>query len=187
MSKRKIPEGLPPIPEPIDEAASEPVPEPIPPEVAEPEITVEQETYQLEQETVSIMSLPPTCPRCGSTERTPLKEISPRIYTDRGCVIRYRTQCLGRINPVDKDGKPMVDNEGKPLSYVCGNRYKVKNSCRKFVSRLRKSKYKMECFHSILLKKALTVSFPRSIIPFVTSSEGFSHVRYEHRRTRRSD
>jgi hypothetical protein len=27
---------------------------------------------------------------------------------------------------VDKDGKPVVDTEGKPVSYECGNRYKVK-------------------------------------------------------------
>ena len=107
MSKsKKLPEGLPPV--------------------AEPELVVEEEKYQLEQETVDIVALPPTCPRCGSTERTPLKEFSPRLETDRGCVIRYRTQCRGRIYPVGKDGMPVVDGDGNPVSYECGNRYKAK-------------------------------------------------------------
>ena len=105
---------------------------------SEPEVItveVEEEKYQLEQETVNIEALLPTCPRCGSTERTPLKEISPRLYTDRGCIIRYRTKCRGRINPVDKEGNPVVDQEGKPVSYECGNRYKVK----KLVPKVRKA------------------------------------------------
>ena len=89
-----------------------------------PELVVEEEKYQTEQETVPIVLA--TCPRCGSTERTPLKEITPRIYTNRGCVIRYRTQCLGRIYPVGKDGMPVVDENGEPVSYECGNRYKAK-------------------------------------------------------------
>jgi hypothetical protein len=96
--------------------------------------SVEEEKYQLEQETVDIMAVPPTCPRCGSTERTRLKEISPRIPTDRGLVIRYRTKCLGKVQPVDKDGIPVVDADGKPVFYECGNHYKVKKlvpkSCR---------------------------------------------------------
>jgi hypothetical protein len=128
MSKqKKVPEGLPPIPADADPVSV--------PEVTEPEMTVEAEAYQLEQETDSIEALPPICPRCGSTERTRLKEISPRLETDRGTVIRYRTQCTGQINPVDKDGKPVVDEEGKPVSYQCGNRYKVK----KFVPKRQKA------------------------------------------------
>jgi len=85
---------------------------------------VEEEKYQLDQKTVEAVLA--TCPRCGSTERTPFKEIAPRIPTGRGLLIRYRTQCLGRINPVDRDGNPVVDTEGNPVSYECGNRYKVK-------------------------------------------------------------
>jgi hypothetical protein len=121
MSKRKnVPAGLPPMAAQIEPEAT---PEPVP-EVDEPVITVEAETYQLEQETVQIVFA--TCPRCGSTERTPLKEITPRIYNARGCHIRYRTRCLGRINPVDRNGEPVVDDEGNPVSYECANRYKVK-------------------------------------------------------------
>ena len=141
MSKsreRKIPEGLPPLPpeetaqEPTDDRPQTAVAEP---EIVESEIVVEEEKYQLEQETVDIVALPPTCPRCGSTERTRLKEFSPRIETDRGCVIRYRTQCRGRIHPVGKDGNPVVDNDGNLVSYECGNRYKVK----KLVPKTRRS------------------------------------------------
>ena len=87
-------------------------------------VQVEEERYQLEQETVEIVLA--TCPRCGSTERERLKEISPRIPTGRGLLVRYRTRCLGRINPVDKEGKPVVDADGNPVSYECGNRYRVK-------------------------------------------------------------
>ena len=122
MSKsKKLPTGLPPVAEPIEKPAT---PEPTPPEAAEPAMTVEEETYQLEQETVEIVDV--VCPRCGSSERTPFKEIAPRIETSRGTLVRYRTQCRGQINPVDKDGKPVVDKEGKPVFYECGNRYKAK-------------------------------------------------------------
>jgi hypothetical protein len=41
-------------------------------------------------------------------------------------VIRYRTTCRGQINPVGKDGKPVVDDGGNPVFYECGNRYKAK-------------------------------------------------------------
>lgn len=127
MSKKKptVPAGLP--------AVAKPVTTPEPP--SEPAVEVEQEVYQLEQETIEIVAVPPTCPRCGSTERTTLKEISPRLTTDRGLIIRYRTRCLGRINPVDRDGSPIVDNDGKPVYYECGCRYKVK----KLVPKTRKS------------------------------------------------
>ena len=130
MSKsreRKVPEGLPPIPpeESVQETAQETADDRRQ-TTAEVVVEVEEETYQLEQETVNITALPPSCPRCGSTERTPLKEIAPRIYTDRGVVIRYRTTCRGRIYPVGKDGKPVVDENGNPVSYECGNRYKVR-------------------------------------------------------------
>ena len=91
---------------------------------AETKIVVEEDAYQLEQETVEIVDA--VCPRCGSSERTRLKEIAPRIETSRGTLVRYRTQCLGKIQPVDKDGKPVVDGEGKPVSYECGNRYKAR-------------------------------------------------------------
>ena len=133
MSKsKKLPAGLPPVAEPIEKPAT---PESTPPEAAEPAMTVEEEAYQLEQETVTITAEPPTCPRCGSTERTRLLEISPRLETDCAVIIRYRTQCRGRIFPVDKEGKPVTDNDGKPISYECGNRYKVK----KLVPKTRKS------------------------------------------------
>jgi hypothetical protein len=126
MSKKnrnahKTPAGIPAIAEPVVKKTPAPTePEP----AAEETLQVEEETYQTEQETVNITLA--TCPRCGSAERTPLKEISPRIYTDRGCVIRYRTRCLGRIKPVDRDGNPVLDADGKPVSFECGNRYKVK-------------------------------------------------------------
>jgi hypothetical protein len=89
-------------------------------------LEVETNDYQTEQEQVVITAVPPACPRCGSTERTPLKEISPRLYTDKGCVVRYRTQRLGTIQPVDEHGIPIADDDGKPKTYICGNRYKVK-------------------------------------------------------------
>ena len=123
MPKRKLPAGLPPIAAPIKEPAPEPE-IPVTNETPPEHLEVEEEPYQLEQATVEAVLA--TCPRCGSTERGRLKEISPRIPTGRGLLIRYRTQCLGRINPVDRDGKPVVDTEGKPVSYECGNRYKVK-------------------------------------------------------------
>jgi len=123
MSKkrRKVPAGLPAVKMPEDK------PE-IVPEVPVPETTetlqVEEAEYQIEQDTVFVTDT--VCPRCGSPERTAYKEIVPRIYNDRGCVIRYRTKCLGRINPVDKGGNPVVDADGNPVSYECGNRYIVK-------------------------------------------------------------
>ena len=130
MSKKpKIPAGVPAI---AQEIPATPEPE-VPEQPTVEHLEVEEEKYQLEQETVNIEA--ETCPRCGSPEHTPLKEISPRLKTQSGLVIRYRTTCRGRINPVDKDGKPVVDAEGKPVSYECGNRYKVK----KFVSRVRKA------------------------------------------------
>ena len=133
MSKRsKRPESpIPAYSEP-ESAAEETV---VAESAVETEVVVEEEAYQLEQETVSIEAVPPACPRCGSTERTPLKEISPRIEMSRGILVRYRTQCRGKIQPVDKDGKPVVDAEGKPIYYECGNRYKVK----KTVPKTRKS------------------------------------------------
>jgi len=115
--RRNIPAGVPAIATP--EVKKETVEE-TPPERLE----VENEPYQLDQTTVEMTVA--TCPRCGSTERTRLKEIAPRILTSRGLLIRYRTQCRGRINPVDRDGNPVVDTEGNPVSYECGNRYKVK-------------------------------------------------------------
>ena len=115
-TSKKLPAGLPPVAEPIETAT--------PPEAVEPAMTVEEEAYQLEQETVEIVDA--VCPRCGSSERTRLKEIAPRIETSRGTLVRYRTHCLGKIQPVDKEGKPIVDEEGKPVFYECGNRYKVK-------------------------------------------------------------
>jgi len=133
MSKRsKTPE--PPIPA-YSEPESTPEETLVEENTAETEIVVEEETYQLEQETVTITAEPPICPRCGSTERTRLLEISPRLETDSAVIIRYRTQCRGRIFPVDKEGKPVTDKKGKPVSYECGNRYKVK----KIVPKVRKS------------------------------------------------
>jgi len=120
MSKsKKLPAGLPPVAEPIETPTAT--------------MTVEEEAYQLEQETVEIVDA--VCPRCGSSERTRLKEIAPRIETSRGTLVRYRTQCLGKVQPVDKEGKPVVDEEGKPVFYECGNRYKVK----KLVPKTRKA------------------------------------------------
>jgi hypothetical protein len=97
-------------------------------------LEVEEEKYQTEQETVCIVETPPMCPRCGSTERTRLVEFYRTENAD-GHVIFYRTQCRGRIVSVDKDGKIVVDSDGNPVSYECGNRYKVK----KLVPKMRKS------------------------------------------------
>ncbi|GHT10533.1 hypothetical protein FACS1894170_02780 [Planctomycetales bacterium] len=112
-NKNNVP-GLPTVAEPMED------------EPAVGVLEVERINYQPEQEQVFITAVPPSCPRCGSTERSSLKEISPRLYTDKGCVIRYQTQCLGTIQPVDENGIPVVDNKGKPKTYICGNCYKVK-------------------------------------------------------------
>jgi len=114
-SRPKIPDVLPAVAASIHEPELQ---------VNAPVIDETERDYQIEQETVVVMDA--VCPRCGSPERDRLREISPRIYTHQGCVIRYRTKCLGRINPVDKDGKPVVDKDGNPVSYECGNRYKIK-------------------------------------------------------------
>lgn len=113
------PAGLPPIAAPLDIEETEP---PLP--SAADQESLEKE-YQTEQEIVSIVAMPPTCPRCGSTERTPLKEITPRTYNKQGGTIRYRTKCLGMITPLDRNGKPMLDSAGTPKSFCCGTRYKV--------------------------------------------------------------
>jgi hypothetical protein len=85
MSKKpKVPAGVPAIAQEIPAAPEPEVPE----QPAVEHLEVEEEKYQLEQETVNIEALPPTCPRCGSTERTPLKEISPRLETNSGVIIR---------------------------------------------------------------------------------------------------
>jgi len=130
--RRNIPAGVPAIATPEVKKTKEAVAEMPPPEHLE----IENEPYQLDQTTVEAVLA--TCPRCGSTERTRLKEIAPRIPTSRGLLIRYRTQCRGKINPVDRDGNPVVDTEGNPVSYECGNRYKVKT----FVPNVRGKKHK---------------------------------------------
>jgi hypothetical protein len=123
----KAPAGLPAVAK-EEEADSSPLAE----EEQGIVISIEQE-YQLDQETV--IAVDAVCPRCGSTERNRLREIAPRIPTERGLIVRYRTQCRGPVNPVEKDGNPVVDAEGKPIFYECGNRYKVK----KIIPRVHKS------------------------------------------------
>ena len=114
------PKGLPPVASPVQADQST--------ETKEAGLSSEQEReYQIEQETVNITATPPACPRCGSLERTPLKEIVPRLYNQHGCVMRYRTQCCGIITPIDPiTGQSILDDDGEPKSYPCGNRYKVR-------------------------------------------------------------
>jgi len=122
--RREHPKGLPTVATPIKPAdGKRQTAEEVAATLEEATLQVEEEKYQTEQEIVNVMVA--TCPRCGSADRSRLKVISPRIPTSRGLLIRYRTTCRGRINPVDKEGKPVVDVDGKPVSYECGNRYRV--------------------------------------------------------------
>lgn len=86
----------------------------------------EKQEYQIEQKVVEIVAEPIACPCCGSTERTRLKEISPRLYNDIGCIVRYRTKCLGEVTPIGLDGNPILDDEGKPKTFCCGRKYMVR-------------------------------------------------------------
>ncbi|GHT42588.1 hypothetical protein FACS189443_5770 [Planctomycetales bacterium] len=115
MSKKNSIFGLPQI-APQDTAAQEP-------QVVV--LEVEKPNYQIDQEQVVITEELPVCPRCGSAERTPLNEIM-RHHTDNGMIIRYRTRCRGLIQPLDEDGKLVVDDKGKPKTYLCNNRYRIR-------------------------------------------------------------